>query len=176
MVRASQAEPLGEIERLYAGRYRSYYRLALSVTRNEGTAHEAVQEGFARGLARHPELRSGDLLEGWICRIIIRCAIDSRRDAARVSTQVPDEVALVWSPELPHPHRDPELTAALQALPPRQRVMVFLRYFADLPLATIAAICETRLGTVSATLAQAKATLALRLIADADEKEVTSDR
>lgn len=172
----SQTDLRQEIERVYAVRYRSYYRLALSVTRNDGTAHDAVQEGFARALARYAELRSDELLEAWICRIIIRCAIDSRRHAGRVPAELPDDVALVWSPELPHPHRDPELSEALRALPPRQRVMVFLRYFADLPLATIAAICDTRLGTVSATLAQAKASLAVRLTLEDNEKEVTSDR
>jgi RNA polymerase sigma factor (sigma-70 family) len=89
---------------------------------------------------------------------------------------LPHDVALVWSPELPHPERDPELNNALKALPPRQRVMVFLRYFVDLPLATIAAICGTRLGTVSATLAQPKAGLTTRLVLEDDKKEVTSDR
>jgi RNA polymerase sigma factor (sigma-70 family) len=173
----AQTDLSGEIERLYTERYRSYLRLALSVTRNDGTAHDAVQEGFARALARQDELRSAEVLEAWICRIIIRCAIDSQRDAARVPTELPHDVALVWSPELPHPHRDPELTGALRALPSRQRAMVFLRYFADLPLATIAAICETRLGTVSATLAQAKDSLAVRLALDDHRKEVTtSDR
>jgi RNA polymerase sigma factor (sigma-70 family) len=164
-----------EIERLYTGRYRSYHRLALSVTRDDGTAHDAVQEGFARALARFAELRSDELLEAWICRIIIRCAIDSRRDAARVPAELPDDVAFVWSPELPHPERDPELSTALQGLPSRQRVMVFLRYFADLPLATIAAICDTRLGTVSATLAHAKARLAIALELEDIEKKATSD-
>ena len=53
--------------------------------------------------------------------------------------------------------------------------MVFLRYFADLPLATIAAICGTRLGTVSATLAQAKSSLAVRLAPVDEKEEVTND-
>jgi RNA polymerase sigma-70 factor, ECF subfamily len=175
-VPAAETDLTGEIESLYTGRYRSYLRLSLSVTRNHGSAHDAVQEGFARALARQAELRTDEALEAWICRIIIRCAIDSQRDAARLSTALPDEVALLWSPDLPYPQRDPELTEALRALPPRQRVMVFLRYFADLPLATIAAICETRLGTVSATLAQAKASLAARLALEGDQKEMTNDR
>jgi DNA-directed RNA polymerase specialized sigma24 family protein len=37
--------------------------------------------------------------------------------------------------------------------------MVFLRYFADLPYAEIAALCEISEGTVAATLAHAHADL-----------------
>jgi DNA-directed RNA polymerase specialized sigma24 family protein len=69
----------------------------------------------------------------------------------------------LWTPELPHPERDPELDAALRALPARQRLVVFLRYFADLSHAEIATFSGLQLGTVSATLAQAKRTLARRL-------------
>jgi DNA-directed RNA polymerase specialized sigma24 family protein len=33
---------------------------------------------------------------------------------------------------------DPDLAAAIRALPPRRRLIVFLRYFADLPYDAIA--------------------------------------
>jgi DNA-directed RNA polymerase specialized sigma24 family protein len=85
-VSAPRTDLSGEIERLYTERYRSYYRLALSVARNDGTAHDAVQEGFARALARQTELRSDEVLEGWICRIIIRCA--STRNATQREFQL----------------------------------------------------------------------------------------
>ncbi len=41
--------------------------------------------------------------------------------------------------------------------------IVFLRYFADLSYAEIAAACDVSEGTVAATLAQARASLAERL-------------
>ena len=34
-------------------------------------------------------------------------------------------------PQLVDPERDPELAAALRRLPPRRRLIVFLRYFGD---------------------------------------------
>jgi RNA polymerase sigma-70 factor (ECF subfamily) len=171
MVSQSPADRVFEIERLYASRYRSCYRLALSATQDPGAAHDAVQEGFARALAGHAQLRDERALEAWICRIIIRCALDSRRRTDVGAAALPPEVPLAWLPELPHPDRDPELGAALRALPPRQRVMVFLRYFADLPLATIAELCGARPGTVSATLAQAKASLAARLTPTGEQEQ-----
>jgi RNA polymerase sigma factor (sigma-70 family) len=57
------------------------------------------------------------------------------------------------------PERDPELAAALRELPPRRRLIVFLRYFADLSYSEIAAVCEISEGTVAASLAQARADL-----------------
>ena len=89
---------------------------------------------------------------------------------------MPDEFAtgaLLWIPELPHADRDSELAAALRTLPPRQQQFVFLRYFADLSHSQIAAIAGVALGTVSATLNQAQATLARRLEnAEQIEKEM----
>jgi RNA polymerase sigma factor (sigma-70 family) len=45
------------------------------------------------------------------------------------------------------------------SLPERQRLVVFLRYFADLDYRSIATALEIETGTVSATLATAHAAL-----------------
>jgi hypothetical protein len=45
-------------------------------------------------------------------------------------------------PQLLEPERDPDLARAIRALPPRRRLMVFLRYFADLSYAEIAEACD----------------------------------
>jgi RNA polymerase sigma factor (sigma-70 family) len=63
-------------------------------------------------------------------------------------------------PEFVEPDRDPALADAIRMLPPRRRLVVFLRYFADLPYATIAEALQIDEGTVAATLAQARQTLA----------------
>jgi RNA polymerase sigma-70 factor (ECF subfamily) len=155
-----------DIERVYIARYSSFCRLASTVTTNVEAAHDAVQEGFARALAHCDEFRGEGSLEGWLWRIVLRVALDGRRngrwrplvlyeDGASSGTQ--------WEPILPHPELDPDLGRALRALPPRQRLVLFLRYFADLSHAEIAAITDLRIGTVSATLAQAKNALARRL-------------
>jgi RNA polymerase sigma factor (sigma-70 family) len=47
----------------------------------------------------------------------------------------------------------------IAALPERQRLAVFLRYFADLDYQAIATALDVEVGTVSATLAAAHATL-----------------
>ena len=52
-----------------------------------------------------------------------------------------------------------ELHAAIAALPPRQRAVLVLRYFLDLPEAEIAAALQCSLGTVKSTSSHALARL-----------------
>ena len=53
--------------------------------------------------------------------------------------------------------------AAVLALPPRRRLVIFLRYFADRSYREIAEIVGVSEGTVAATLSQAHRELATRL-------------
>ncbi len=62
--------------------------------------------------------------------------------------------------ELIEPAHDPELRDALRALPPRRRLIFFLRYFADMSYREIAAVCEISEGTVAASIAQSRASIA----------------
>jgi RNA polymerase sigma factor (sigma-70 family) len=52
-----------------------------------------------------------------------------------------------------------ELVAAMSMLSERQRLVVFLRYYADLDYATIAEALSISSGTVGATLTTARAAL-----------------
>jgi RNA polymerase sigma-70 factor, ECF subfamily len=166
-----------DIERVYAARYASFCRMASTVTGNVEAAHDAVQDGFARALAHRDEYRSEGSLEGWVWRIVLRVALDSRRNGRpRPLYENSESAAAEWAPALPHPELDPQLADAMRALPERQRLIVFLRYFADLSHAQIAALTGIRSGTVSATLAHAKTSLARRLDASPTpaEKETSS--
>jgi RNA polymerase sigma factor (sigma-70 family) len=53
----------------------------------------------------------------------------------------------------------PDLVDAIRSLPPRRRLVVFLRYFGDLSYEEISEACGISEGTVAATLAQARADL-----------------
>jgi RNA polymerase sigma-70 factor (ECF subfamily) len=151
-----------EIERVYAVRYQAFCRMALMVTGSTEAARDAVQEGFAKALARSEAYRGEGSLEAWLWRIVLRVALDSRSNG-RPQVLSLEFAETVLAAELPHPERDPELANALRELPERQRLILFLRYFADLAHADIATLTGIRLGTVSATLNQAKRSLAEHL-------------
>ena len=137
------------LEELYRSRYRGFLNVLATVTRDWESAHDAVQETFARAYAARRSWRAESALETWVWRIALRTALGFRRDLEHASLNGS------FDPGLPDPDRDPALADAIRALPPRRRLVVFLRYFADLPYAEIARICGTSEGTVAATLAQA---------------------
>jgi RNA polymerase sigma-70 factor (ECF subfamily) len=143
------------IECIYRTRYVGFRNALATVTGSQDSARDAVQEGFARALARHAQFQGGSL-EAWVWRIVLRCALDQRRAAQRVSL---GERIDALDPQLLEPERDPDLARAIRALPPRRRLMVFLRYFADLSYAEIAEACDVSEGAVGAALAQARTAL-----------------
>jgi RNA polymerase sigma factor (sigma-70 family) len=145
-----------ELERLYRERYFGFQAALATVTGSYDTARDAVQEGFARALANRHQFKGGSLA-AWVWKIAYNAALESRK-----AREVPGEV----EPQLVDRDRDPELAAALRQLSPRRRLIVFLRYFADLSYAEIAEVCDVSPGTVAATLAQAKETLAAALDAE----------
>ena len=146
------------IEELYRRRYPSFRRALATVTGDFESAHDAVQDGFARAIARRESFRGSGSLEGWVWRICLRAAYDVRRAQGFSAEGVEEAIGLV------EPESDPDLDAAIRSLPPRQRLMVFLHYFGDLSQEDVAVVTGTRPGTVAAALAQARATLEARLV------------
>jgi RNA polymerase sigma-70 factor (ECF subfamily) len=88
-------------------------------------------------------------------------------NVARNAHREPETVAL--SRELPvgevssADDEQAEMTTAMSRLSERQRLIVFLRYYADLDYATIAEVLTISSGTVGATLTSARAALARAL-------------
>jgi RNA polymerase sigma-70 factor (ECF subfamily) len=146
-----------EIERVYRERYMRFRNALATVTGSHDSARDAVQEGFARALQKRSSFRGEAPLEAWIFRIALRAALETRPSAR----EHPLEEAV--DPHLPQPAHDLELAAALHELPPRRRLVIFLRYFADLSYAEIAYVCGISEGTVAATLTQARTTLLKQL-------------
>ena len=145
------------IEELYRERYVGFRNALATVTGSDESARDAVQEGFARALASRRQFRGDGSLAAWVWKIALRAALEPR-GAPEMS--VDDER---FDPRFVDPERNPSLTAALATLPPRRRLIVFLRYFADFSYADIAAACDVSEGTVAATLAQAHQALAATL-------------
>ena len=87
-------------------------------------------------------------LEAWLWRAVVNAAVSSRR---RKDTFDPFEVVPALASD-DRPAADEEIRAWIAALPERQRLVVFLRYYADLDYRAIATALGIETGTVSATL------------------------
>jgi RNA polymerase sigma factor (sigma-70 family) len=148
---------LEDLEALYRSRFQVFARVAASVTGDPERAHDAVQEAFATAVSKRGSFRGDGPLEAWLWRIVLNAARSDKRRGFPAPAY--DEPIAVNG----HPEEDAELRAALALLPERQRLAVFLRYYADLDYAAISEALGIRPGTVAATLNAAHAALRGRL-------------
>jgi RNA polymerase sigma-70 factor (ECF subfamily) len=141
------------IEGLYRERYGRFRDVVATITGDRDSARDVVQETFVRAFRSRRAYRGDGTLEAWVWRIALRTAREHlrRSGAANLNGDLPAA--------LPDAERDPALAEALRTLPPKRRMIVFLRYFADLSYAQIAEVCRVSEGTVGATLAQARSAL-----------------
>jgi len=124
------------------------FRVARAITRDSDRAADAVQEGFANAIRSRHTYREEGPLEAWVWRAVVNAAKKSRRPTAqRQDVRDLREQSV---------HVEGyELAPLITSLPERQRLAVFLRYYADLDYRSIAETLGIEVGTVSATLATA---------------------
>jgi RNA polymerase sigma factor (sigma-70 family) len=136
MWRRSRTDPeLAAIEAVYREQLGSFVRLATAITGDEQTAYDAVHDAFVRAVRYRGRLRDRELAPGWVCRIVLN---EARRRSTADRRHV---LSLVETAEEPatNGHREAGAAAAAMAsLPERQRLALFLRYYADLDYAGIA--------------------------------------
>jgi len=142
---------MADIEAAYTDRYAAFHRVASAIVGDPDLGRDAVQDGFARAIHRHRDFRGDGSLEGWLWRTVVNVARDLRRSRGRLilTDEVPERGVAggeVWEDPLG------DVGACVAALPERQRMVLFLRYFVDLSYVEIADALEIRVGTVSATL------------------------
>lgn len=155
---------LADIEAVYRRRGGDFFRFALARTGDPEAARDAVQDGFARAIRGRRLLRQRDALEAWLARCVINAAHDARR-RGRLDDGLGPALPLT-SGGGEAASTDPETTAvrvAVRQLPGRQRDALFLRYYLDFDYRAIADTLGVRVGTVSATLNAARASLAQSL-------------
>ena len=161
MWRRFETDPeLAAIETVYREQLRSFVRLATAITGNEQTAYDAVHDGFVRAVRYRSRLRSRESAPGWVCRIVLNEA-RKRTTAELRHASTPIEAA--DEPATNGHHEAGAAAAALASLPERQRLALFLRYYADLDYAGIAEALGISRGTVSATLYAAHSNLQTKL-------------
>ena len=152
---------LAAIEAVYRERLRSFVRLATAITGDEQTALDAVHDGFVRAVRYRSRLHDRESAPGWVCRIVLN---EAKKRSTIEGRYVPTPDELVEEAVSANGHSEPgAVAAALAALPERQRLALFLRYYADLDYAGIAEALGIARGTVSATLHAARANLQTKL-------------
>lgn len=147
---------LVEIEALYRREFSAFVRVARGIVGDRERALEAVHDGFASAIRARGGLRDESALEAWVWRLVVNAARKATRRPF-VEVTVFAEAAVVEPPSLG------ELAPSLARLPERQRLIVFLRYYADLDYRSIADVVGVEVGTVSAALAAAHRSVRLAI-------------
>jgi RNA polymerase sigma-70 factor (sigma-E family) len=134
-------------------RWPALLRFGLLLTGNRHDAEDLVQTALMR-TALH--WRSVAEPEAYVRRAMVRLHLNWR-------TRVRARLAAAPVPDLPAAPVDTDtrlvMWQALATLPPRQRTVLVLRYYADLSEAEIAAALRVSRGTVKSTAARALARL-----------------
>jgi RNA polymerase sigma factor (sigma-70 family) len=143
------------LESLYRADLPRFVRTATAITGDEAAGRDAVQDAFVQAVRKRDSYKGDAPLEAWVWRIVLNEALALRR--GRPS-------AFEWSSATAEstngvPEHDADVRAWVASLPERQRLVVFLRYFADLDYRSIATALDVEVGTVSATLAAAHGAL-----------------
>jgi RNA polymerase sigma-70 factor, ECF subfamily len=151
-------ERLAELERVYRAQFKAFVRTATAYLGDADDARDAVQEGVASAIRRRGTYRGSGTIEAWLWSIVLNTIRSHHRHRSRpIRLEGPRDNGSGAAPE-----RDSSketVRAAVSSLPERQRLVLFLRYYADLDYATIAELLGMSEGTVGASLNAARATL-----------------
>jgi RNA polymerase sigma-70 factor (ECF subfamily) len=128
---------------------------AYQLVRNPDLAADIVQEAFTRLLGRWVAIRKP---RPYVFHVVTNLARDAWAARERSASVVLDLVGT--RPEWTSPASDPSVWDAVERLPRRHREVVLLFYYADLPLADVAAAVRRPEGTVKRLLNEARGHLA----------------
>jgi RNA polymerase sigma-70 factor (ECF subfamily) len=165
---AFEAEALACVDALY--------RTALRLTRVPQDAEDLVQETYLKAFRAAHQFRPGTNLKAWLFTILHNTARNRLRDRAREAVTYDSEVvgraaevssdpAGGDSPEARLLARtlDPELQAAIDALPEAFRQAIWLRDVEELSYAEIAQVLGIPPGTVMSRISRGRRLLFERL-------------
>jgi RNA polymerase sigma-70 factor, ECF subfamily len=144
--------------------YPRSFRTACLILGNRFDAEEAVQEAYLRAWRFRSSLSGESDIKPWLYRIVVNsCNSKLRREIPHRDRRSGDEGLAGTSTVGDTPARvalSQDIVRALQDLPLHLRVVVILRYYADLSEREIATAIGRRQGTVKSRLHEARRLLA----------------
>lgn len=147
---------LEHIEALYQTRFGDFLRVAAATAGSVELGRDAVQDAFLTAIRHHRQFRGEGSIEAWVWRVVVTSALKARRSSNRMPVADGHSEDRGDAPPDDDLH---QIREAVAGLPERQRMVLFLRYYADLDYRTIADVLGVRPGTVAAALNAAHRTL-----------------
>jgi RNA polymerase sigma-70 factor, ECF subfamily len=152
----------GSFEQFFRDEYQKMVALGLALTGVPEDARDLAQASMEKALRDWNRISRLDKPGAWLRRVTINAAASWHRSTNRdvaVHRRLRDvQPAWVLDPEAS------DFWAAIRALPRQQRFVVTLFYLEDLSTAEIASTLGIAVGTVKATLSQARANLSKTIV------------
>jgi RNA polymerase sigma-70 factor (ECF subfamily) len=155
------------VSAVFAASYRRLVAQLIAVAGDRAEAEEAVQEAFARAVAAGPGWGEVTNPEAWLRTVAINVLRTKARRSALLRRLTPMLVQPVSVPGTTEDHV--RLITAMRSLHRDQREVLALHYFADLPVAEVAAELGIPEGTVKSRLKRAREALARLLPSESEE-------
>ncbi len=131
------------------------YRLAYARAGNRADAEDLMQETFLCLLRKGPDhFRDDEHAKAWLLRVAVQRSNNLRRRACRrheVSLEAAGELAALDMDD-----RASEAVKAVQALPPKLRVVIHLFYYEELSVSEIAQLLGVSQAAVKTRLSRAR--------------------
>jgi RNA polymerase sigma-70 factor (ECF subfamily) len=154
---------IGDFDAVAAQAYPSLTRAATVLCWSKADVDDVVQETMLSAYKSYGSFRGDSSFLTWAYRILVRAAHAANHKQAKV---LPAEYALTLPQQLPPADRtvilDEEARGvidAIRSLPERQREIITLYLLKEFSYAEISSAMEVSLGTVKATIFEAKASL-----------------
>lgn len=146
LVARAQRGERGAFDGLVRRHQRGVWRVVRRYLRNDADASDVTQQAFVRAFRSLDRFRGEASVRTWLYRIGINLALNHLRDHAREQpAEIADDAltaAPVGASALESAERGARLRAAVGQLPPKQRLVLELRVFEDLPFREVAALAE----------------------------------
>jgi RNA polymerase sigma-70 factor (sigma-E family) len=142
-----------------AARSPALLRTAYLLTGSRPDAEDLLQTALAKTYLAWDRIREREAVDGYVRKVMVNTQTSfwrRRRVAEVVTGELPERAG-----RDAHAEADlhDALWSALATLPRRQRAMVVLRYYEDLPEAEVARVLGVSVGTVKSTTSRALAKL-----------------
>lgn len=141
------------------------FRTAYLVLRDAAQAEDVAQDAFVRAHQKLGTFRVGEPFRPWLLRIVTNLALNEVRSRTRRRGLL-DRVGRMRQEPMPAPEREAEadeerhlLWRAINELREEDRIVLYLRYFLDLPEREIAVAIGQQPGTVKSRLSRASGRL-----------------
>ncbi len=158
---------MGGFDDFFADNYDQVVRSLTLAVGDRARAEDAAQEAFAKAYRRWPSVAQMERPVGWVLVVAMN---QMKRWIKRADREFDQSVTGDADDPAESVASSVSIRDALDALPPRQRAAVVLRYLCDLPNADVAKALGCATGTIKSTLHTALNQLRVELEDDEDEE------